>query len=272
MNTHKNVILDNCVIVEGTKHDYEILAAYHYQPKLTAPITRVWKLIGSGAYRDKLPDPLSVICYMQPFPEITARNKATAGYFHTASTRTDNLRLLNKCMLYLTRLITDPRFVRKGLATKLVRESLERLDIPLVEIMTPIDFTNHMYENCGFELHYTPAPQKYTRLMNAFNIVGLNIRETMPPEQIDYRLSRLPPAMSLYIEKEIAHFLGGFRYDQRLNPGPTRTRLILSKVPPPEAYLIWFNPHSTTAMEIRQFIVQSNNPQGGATLTPLKST
>jgi hypothetical protein len=175
-------------------------------------------------------------------------------------------------MLYLTRLITDPRFVRKGLATKLVRESLELLDIPLVEVLTPIDFTNHMYQKCGFEMHYTPAPVKYRRLMNAFRIVGLNVTETMPPEQIDYRLSKLPPAMGLYIENEIARFLGGFRNAARFSPGKARTRFILSKVPPPEAYLLWFNPRSQTATEIAQFVTAVNKSGGGVSLIPPNTT
>ena len=263
MNTHKNVILENCCIVEGTHTDYEILAKYHYQPVLKVPLTKIYKLIGTGRFRDIYPDPLSVIVFMQPFPEISARTKATAGYFHQYESHADNLRLLNKCMLYLTRLITDTRVVRKGLATKLIRESLELLDIPLVEILTPIDFTNHMYQKCGFELHYTPAPMKYRRLINAFRIVGVNITETMAPELIDMRLSNLPPAMSLYIEKEIAKFLGGFRNAARFTPGPERTKFLLSKVPPPEAYLIWFNPQAPKAQEVRQFITEHPDMGGG---------
>lgn len=202
---------------------------------------------------------------MQPFPEISARTKATAGYFHQYESHADNLRLLNKCMLYLTRLITDPRFLRRGLATKLVRESLELLDWPIVETLTPIDFTNHMYQNCGFELHYTPAPVKYTRLINAFRKIGLELTETTPPFQVEMILEKLSTTKRDYIENEIAKFLGGFRNAARFTPGMARTKFILSKVPPPQAYLIWFNPYSATAQEIRSYRMGTETRGGGDT-------
>jgi hypothetical protein len=266
-NTQDNFISKNCELVEGTNHDYEILARYHYQPVIKNPLTKVFKLIGTGRYRDIYPDPLSVIAYMQPVPDMGARNKATAGYFNQFKPFSEKLKILNQHVLYLSRLITDPRFLRKGLATKLVRESLERLSIPIVETFTPIDFTNSMYIKCGFEIYYTPAPLKFKRMINAFCMIGIKLTELTPPEVIDNRLSKLPSAMSDYIEKEIKKFLGGYRNAERFTPSPERTKYILSKVPPPEAYLIWFNPRSEQAKDIRSFI-ESTKTRGEGVLQP----
>jgi GNAT superfamily N-acetyltransferase len=258
----ESFIAKNCVTVEGSKRDLDILAKYHYQPPLNMPITRVYKLIGTGSYRDVYPDPLSVVAYIQPLPECSGRTKATSGYFHQYESHADNLRLLNQCVLYLSRLITDPRFLRRGLATKLVKESLELLDIPIVETMTPIDFTNQLYQNCGFELYYMAAPLKYKRLLNAFRQVGVTLTETTSPQLVEMRLSSLPRTMSNYIETEITHFLGGFRNADRFVPGLERTKYILTKIPPPEAYLIWFNPQSETTKEIHSFVLTHKTPGG----------
>jgi hypothetical protein len=239
--------------VQGSQVDYYALARYHYEPVITFPPTLVLKCVGSRELRDKLPDPLAVLVLIQPIPDITARNKATAGFFKQNKSHKDNLRLLNDYVLYLARLITDPRFLRQGIATYLLKKTLEQLTCPIVETLTPIDFTNNMYVKAGFELHYQRAPLKFNRLMYAFRYVGLNVRDTTTRELIDGRLSTLPQQQRKYIEREIRTFLTGFRNADRFKPGPERTKFILSKVPPPEAYLIWFNPTSPLAGEVLNY-------------------
>jgi GNAT superfamily N-acetyltransferase len=216
------------------------------------------------AYARQFPDPISVLVLTQPFPDISARSKATANFFHQYDDAAENLKMLNKFVLYLARLITDPRYLRKGLATFLLKETLKRLTIPMVETLTPIDFTNRMYTNAGFKLYYTPASRKYVRLMNAFKQVGLDVRDTTSHKLIDMRLELMPHDKKQLIEKEIVLFLAGYRNAQRFKPGPERTKFILSKVPPPEAYLLWHNPRNELASEAiayRESSLNKNNQQ-----------
>lgn len=237
-------IINRLQIVEGLKSDYDALARYHYEPALSFPPTKVYKVIGRPPYEKHFPDPVSVLVLIQPFPNIKARTKATAGFFHQYDNAKDNLHLLNQYVLYLARLITDPRYLRKSIGTMLLKETLQRLTIPIVETLTPIDFTNRMYTKAGFEIYYTPASPNYVRLMNAFRHVGLDICETTSRMLIDMRLDMMPPTMRQFIEKEIKLFLAGLRNADRFEPGPERTKYILSKIPPPQCYLIWFNPQA----------------------------
>jgi GNAT superfamily N-acetyltransferase len=257
-------ITNRLQVIEGNQADYYRLARYHYEPQLTFPPTKVFKVVGNEQYAAHFPDPVAVIVFIQPFPDITARNKATGGFFKQHKSNAENLQLLNAYVLYCARLITDPRYLRKGIATYLLKETLCRLTCPIVETLTPIDFTNRMYTKAGFELYYTPAPKKFTRLINAFREVGLDVHDITCRELIDMRLNALNPTCSAYIEKEIALFLSGFRNAERFKPSPARTKFILSKIPPPQAYLIWFNPNAILAKTIllhrENTAVKNNQP------------
>jgi GNAT superfamily N-acetyltransferase len=237
-------MLERVKIIEGSMTDYRALARYHYEPALTFPPTKVFKMVGKPPFEHHFPDPTAVLVLTQPFPDIRARTKATAGFFHQHKNQIENLKLVNEYVLYLARLITDPRYLRKGIGSLLLKKTLEQLTIPIVETLTPIDFTNRMYEKVGFEKYYTP------RLINAFAHVGLNVRDTTCRQLIDMRLEKMQPTMRAFIEKEINSFLGGFRNADRFEPGPERTKFILSKVPPPECYLIWFNPQAPLSKTI----------------------
>lgn len=237
--------------VKGCKKDYDILAKYHYQRVIEGPVTLVYKLVGKNGLRDKLPDPLSVIVFMQPVPDNAQRNVATNNYFKNTSGRAESLALLNRNVLYLARLITDPRFLKRSFATKLLRESLRKLDIPIVETMTPIDFTNKMYTKLGFEIYYLTKPLWYEPLKTAFEDAGIILVETLNPYLLTNRLNCLTGQLKLKTEHVINQFLGGFRNADRFKPGLERSKFILSKIPPPQAYLIWFNPRNPIAAEIR---------------------
>lgn len=261
-------ITNRLQVVAGSQIDYFALARYHYEPRLTFPPTKVFKVVGNKRYAAHFPDPVAVLVFTQPFPDIAARNKATDGFFKQHKSNAENLQLLNEYVLYCARLITDPRYLRKGIATYLLKKTLQQLTIPIVETLTPIDFTNSMYTKAGFELYYTPPSVKYSRLINAFKGVGLDVHDITCHQLIDMRLEHLPPTKSAFIEKEIKLFLAGFRNAERFKPGPARTKFILSKVPPPEAYLIWFNPAAPLAKTV--LLHRENNAEKNKTPTKFK--
>jgi hypothetical protein len=246
-------LLNKLCIVEGSRNDYFALARFHYQPTLYFPPTKVYKIVGGERWYRDFPDPTAVIVFSQPFPDIESRTKSTSGFFHQCSNLGENLSLLNKTVIYLARLITDDRYLRRGIATYLLNETLKILPYPIVETLTPIDFTNRMYTKQGFEIYYQPASVKYTRLMNAFFAINIDLKDTTVPELIELRINSLPSDKREFIEFEISKFLQGFRNADRFKPGYERTRFILSKVPPPQAYLIWFNPRSKEAADIKHY-------------------
>lgn len=251
--------LQNTRVVEGNQKDYMILSKYHYEPTLFFPPTKVFKVSPKPSFSQTLPDPLSVIVFSQPFPSLKSRNIATEGFFQTESDNAENLKKVNQWILYLPRLITDPRFLRQGLASYLLSQVLETLTIPIVETLTPTDFTNNMYIKAGFKLLHQFPPLRFSRLVNSFKKIGIILEDITIRQVIDERLQRLSQSDRDYIEKEIALFLGGYRNADRFKPGPERTKFILSKVPPPTCYLIWFNPRNEKNKMIFEHIAQKTD-------------
>jgi len=153
-----------------------------------------------------------------------------------------NIYKINAKIRYLARLIVDPRFQKLGLATWLLKDTLERQHIPIVETLTPIDFTNKMFEKAGFKLYQTPAPPWYNRFTFALESLGLTEQSRVSPLYIHNRLGRLAGTQKTLIENEIKHFIKHFRHRENMPDSMERTKFFLSKLPYPQAYLIWFNP------------------------------
>lgn len=229
-------------IVHGTLADYRLLSYCHYRTIEIRPFTSIYKVKARYPYHKIFPDPLAVIVYRLPFSELRIRSKATNGFFNNPTHRSDRLKLINQNIRYLCRLIVAPQFRRQGIGTKLVSETLRLQTVPIIETLTPIDFTNALFKKCGFEIHYTSAPTWYFRFTNALSNIGLTDWNYILPSTLQNRLNLLPPEQSDWFENEIKQFLCHFRRKKHMPPGIERTNFILSKIPYPQAYAIWRNP------------------------------
>jgi len=233
----------NCLhILPATQADYYRLACYHYRTEPIKPTTQIYKVCAKPPHTDDFPDPISVIVYRMPLPSIRPRNHATKGYFLKPESHADRLKLVCKKIQYIARLITDPRFQRLGLATWLLRDTLERQTVPIIETLTPIDFTNKIFQKAGFKLFQTPAPKYYSRFTDALYQIGLTRQSFTCPFVVHTRIERLPKERRDFIMFEILSFMRQFRRYANMPHGIERTKQFLSKLPYPEAYLIWFNP------------------------------
>lgn len=229
-------------VVKGSLHDYELLAEYHYRTEPIKPFTSIYKIRAHPPYTKAFPDPIAVIVYRMPLPDLRARTKATNGFFHKPPTLSARLKLVNKHIRYLARLIVDPRFQKLGLGTRLLTETLPHQTCSIVETLTPIDFTNRLFTKAGFELHYTSAPGWYNRFANFINTLGLRADYFLLPSTLQHRLDTMGPELNKLAEKEITAFIKHFRHRQFMPPGIERSKFLLSKMPFPKAYLIWHNP------------------------------
>ena len=227
--------------VEGSLRDYHALAQYHYRTEPIRPVTNIYKIRARHPFRKDFPDPIAVIVYRMPIPDLRARAQATNGYFHQPSTLSARLKLVNKTIRYIARLIVDPRFRRLGLATKLLTESLATQTVPIVETLTPIDFTNIIFQRAGFTLHYIEAPTWYHRFVKFLEQIGLEDWDQLLPSTLQHRLALLDAEHSTLAEKEIKAFIKHFIRRQDMPAGIDRCKFLLSKIPFPQAYLIWRN-------------------------------
>lgn len=233
----------NCLeIIPARLADYERLSEYHYRTEPIKPTTQIYKVRLKPPHTNSMPDPIAVIVYRMPIPEIRPRTTATKGYFHQPKTLSARLKLVNQKIQYIARLIVDPRFRKMGIATWLLKDTLERQQVPIIETLTPIDFTNKIFQKAGFKLFLTPAPPWYRRFTNELLSIGLTEDALLSPLHVQARLDRLKPPMAEPIEHEIKIFIRHFRHRDHMAPDINRTKFFLSKIRYPEAYLIWFNP------------------------------
>lgn len=233
----------NCLeIVPGQYNDYKILAPFHYRPGPIRPCAQIYKIRGIKKCRDDFPDPIAVCILRQPLQQLRARNIATKNYFKTEPDLRKRFQLINRKILYLARLIVDPRYRRIGLGTWLVCDVLERQTIPIIETLTPIDFTNKLFQKAGFKLYHNVMPQWYRPLTKTLLKTGLTLQSFDCPPVVHNRLQYLPKFKSLIIQKQIQIFMNHFPKQKHWPNSLERTTFFLEKLAYPEAYLIWFNP------------------------------
>lgn len=237
-----DLITDCLEIVPAFFPDYKLLAHYHYKTEAPSPPDQIYKIRGNLESKKSFPDPIAIIVYSMPIINLHGRTVATNRYFRKARTEIGRLRLVNQKIRYISRVIVDPRFQKLGLATWLLKDTLERQTVPIVETLTPIDFTNKIFQKAGFKLYHSPAPDWYRRFTKALTKVQIKLDTVKCPPAIHFRINNLPPRQKGFIEKEILLFVKHFRHREGMKNSPNRTAFFCSKIPYPQAYLIWFNP------------------------------
>jgi hypothetical protein len=227
-------------IVPGCRDDYEKLAHYHYRDSKLGSYTAMFALKSAQSERLRR-QTVGVIVYKMPTPGAELRNVATGGLF-TGFDRSTQLVLLNKNVRCINRLIIDPRFRSLGLASRLVRETMPKINIPIIEAMAVMGLVNPFLEKAGMKAFAAKIQARCVRLVEALSMVGIERQELIDPQKVQRKFDQLPQQKAEFIEFEIYRFLqsyGSHRYSQA---GLERTRYILSKLTTRPIYYIWFNP------------------------------
>ena len=227
-------------IVPGHRDDYEQLAHYHYRDSKLGSYTNMFalKTTGSGRVRRQT---VGVIVYKMPTPGAQLRNIATGGLF-TGFDRATQLVLLNKNVRCINRVIIAPRFRSLGLASRLVRETMPKINVPIIEAMAVMGIVNPFLEKAGMRAFKPKIQQRCVRLVEALSMVGIENRELIDPQKVQTKLDRLPAVSADFIERQIYCFLQSYGSHRYSRPGLERTRYILGKLTQRPLYYIWFNP------------------------------
>lgn len=242
------------IIARGTLKDYLVLDDYHYlntplpphkyiytvRPRPANPRTTVTGFNGPAHGHASL---VAVIVYSTPLRDLKARTTATASYFKQPTTLKERLELINKNILYVSRLVVDPRYRRLGIADWLWRETLKLQTVPVVESLTMLPVRKDWLESLGFSLYYSPTPQSIRRLKKAFKKAHLTGSCLKIPQVAQKRIDALLTDEKIKLERSLHDFLHQYRSHEHMPDSIERTAYILSKLPYPNAYLIWLNPH-----------------------------
>lgn len=240
-------ISNNLQIVPGGLGDYKQLSHFHYRDSRPGPVASIFTLKSDGTLRDVQPEiPIGVIVYSMASPVLEMRNVAT-DHFFAGLDRGTQLALVNQNVRRISRVIIEPRFRGLGLASRLVRETMPQVNIPIVEAVAVMGWVNPFLERAGMTAYPAKQPLRTVQLIEAFSLLGVEAEQLIDPQKVQQKLDRLTPTETEFIERAIKRFLKSHGRRRDMVPGLERTRYILTRLTARPTYYIWFNPERRCA-------------------------
>ena len=231
-------VTKNMNIVKGGVEDYTPLSQFHYRGG------RLGAFVAIFAIRPAI----GVIVYTMPTAGCQLREVATAGTF-SGFDRSTRLKLINRDIRCISRVIIEPRFRGLGLAHLLVQETMPLLGVPIVESMAVMGLVNPFFVKAGMSEFIGPMAARCVQMAEALSIVGIEDRQLVDAVIVQDKLRKLDCKKRNFIELQIQHFLQSYGRRRMAEDSLERTRFVLSRLTYRPAYYIWFNPekgHSDT--------------------------
>lgn len=229
-------------IVPGGSDDYRRLARYHYRDRRSGPRAAIFTLKSDGTLPSLLSrTAIGVIVYSTARPVQEMRNVATRGAF-AGLDRDTQLALVGRNIRCISRVIIEPRFRGLGLATRLVRETMPRLNVPIIETAAVMGLVNPFLVNAGMKAYETRPSAAAVQLTEALSLLGVEDTELIDPQQVQQKLERFSRGEGEFLERYIHNFLKSHGRRRDMPPGLERTRYIVTHLTARPTYYIWFNP------------------------------
>lgn len=238
-------VVKNLSIVSGGIGDYKRLACYHYRESRLGPFVAVFALRGAR-------EAVGVIVYAMPIGGLELRNAATGDVFVGFDKKTQ-MALINRNIRCISRVIIEPRYRGLGLASRLVRETMPKMNVPIVEAMAVMGMVNPFFEKAGMRAYTAPMPRRCVQMTEALSVVGIETNELVDTRGVQQKIGDLKKPESDFIELEIKKFLQGYGRRGKMLAGLERTRFVLSKLTFRPVYYIWFNKEITDGIDYDKF-------------------
>jgi len=235
-------VVEKLQIMAGGRSDYEQLAHFHYRDSRLGPFAAIFAIkpvraLAAGVDEKKT---VGVIVYTMPSPGLELRNAATGDFF-AGFDKATRLTLINKNVRCISRVIIEPRFRGLGLASALVRETMPKMKVAIIEAMAVMGLVNPFFEKAGMEALVAAEPARSVQLKEAFSMVGIEQNMLLDAKQMQRKLDRLTGPQADFIEQQIEEFLQSYGKRRYMQGGLERTRFVLSKLTARPVYYIWFN-------------------------------
>jgi hypothetical protein len=230
-------VIEKLQIVPGCLEDYKKLAHFHYRDSCHGPFAAIFAIKPVKALSTEL---VGVIVYTMPSTGAELRNIATGNAFAGFDNRT-RLSLINKNIRCISRVIIEPRFRGLGLASRLVSETMPKMNVPIIEAMAVMGLVNPFFEKAGMKAFTANMPTRCVQLVEAFSMVGVEKEELIDSEGVQGKLAQLGQREAEFIELQIRHFLQSYGKRRYERAGLERTGFVLSKLTFRPVYYIWFN-------------------------------
>lgn len=223
-------------IVRGGIEDYKELARYHYRGGATGPYCAIFRMRLAGER-----GAAGVIVYTLPTEGLELRNVALGGVFSGLGRR-ERLALINKHIRCISRVIIEPRFRGLGLGSRLVRETMGRIGVAVIEAPAVMGHINPFFEKAGMTAYRGGVPARSAQMREAFSAVGIEEKDMLDAKEVDRKIERLGGVEKDFIELQMQCFLAGYGKRRLMEASIARTRLILNKLTLRPVYYVWFNP------------------------------
>lgn len=235
-------VLRGLEIVRGGQEDYEQLSHFHYRGGGLGPCSAIFTLRGRGRLAKRLGKrAVGVIVYTMPLRHPELRNAALGGIFSGLDKMT-YLWLINRNIRRISRVIIEPRFRGLGLASRLVRETMPKMDVPFVEGLAVMGRFNPFLEKAGMLAYKAQRSWRCVKLIEAFSLVGIKEGELIDPQVVQKKLEQLAGKEKKFIESQTSDFLEAYGIRTTTDKSFERTSYVLSKLGERPVYYIWFNP------------------------------
>ena len=227
-------VTKNLQIVDGSIGDYRKLSRFHYRSSRLAAYSSIFAL-RYGC------ETAGVIVYTMPFAGVELRRVAVGDIFIGLDRRTQ-LSVINKNIRCISRVIIEPRFRGLSLAGELVRQTMARLDVPIIEALSVMGHINSFLDRAGMSRYEAGQSLRSVRLQQALSSVGIESDNISETDVLHRRLEGLRVRQKRFIESEIGNFLDCYGRSRNMPPGRKRTEFVLSKLTARPVYYVWFNP------------------------------
>jgi hypothetical protein len=234
-------VLKHVYIEPGTIQDYHHLARFHYRCSTVGPTAGVWTIRNRKPSRYDSDEPVAVIVYTYPAPNLAARNIITQNFFARPD-KSAGVSLLNRRVRCISRVIVDPRWRNLGLASWLVRETMPLLNVAMIESMALMGHFHPFLEKADLQRFDPPQNLKTEKLITAMEKLKIGRNIWYDPQKVQARIDALSNTETQWLDRRINAFLGRFGRRRYQTPGLERTAFILEHLAHPWTYFAWLNP------------------------------
>ena len=166
---------------------------------------------------------------------------ATRGFF-SGGTKQERLKRLNEHLRRISRIVIDPRYRGLGLASRLVRETMFKLDVAMVETTAVMGGLNGFLERAGMRRFDLPPRPQAAALARTLKEARIDETLWIDARAVQKKIESLSARWRTLVEKQIHRFMGAYGNRRTMPAGAERTRFALSRLCAKPVYYAWLNP------------------------------
>jgi hypothetical protein len=179
--------------------------------------------------------PAGVIVYTMPPANCRGRTLAMPERF-AGLNQSERLRYINARVRTIARVIVEPRYRSMGLAAWMVAETMERMNVPVIESLAVMGRCSSFFTRAGMSKIHVPQSQHHIELRRRLIRAGIPPRLWVNPEAVQERLDVLDSDHVRGIRRLMKRLLTANMRKRNLPDGPERTAFVLSRLCSVSAY------------------------------------